>query len=101
VVIWYYGTVSYVLNYSGAAQAALDALAADPDLAAAHRAVIRTLGRLEEDPFDPKLGTIAFMTEELGGVSATTTRFGDWYMLWQRGPQPGEIDIITVIELPL
>jgi len=71
----------------------------DPESAPALGAVNRTLGRLADDPFNPRLGTTAFMTEEYGGVSATPVRFDDWYILWQRGPEPRTIEIVLVHQL--
>lgn len=89
------------LSYWAAADEALSKLEADPDPAMVPvlRAVDRVLASLAEDPFNPRLGTIGFMTEELGGISATPTRLDDWYVLWQRGPEPGAIEIVLVHQL--
>jgi hypothetical protein len=56
---------------------------------------------MEEDPFDPKLGTTGFVFEDYGGVNATPARYDDWYVFWQRGPQPMELDIILVHQRPI
>lgn len=77
----------------------MDALEADPGMAAAVEAIDRTLGRLEFDPFDPRLGTVQFQTSELGGVCATPVRLDDWYVFWQRGPTANELVIILVHQL--
>ena len=50
----------YELLYSPAAAASLDTLEADPMMAKALEAVNDLLDRLEDDPFDRRLGTISF-----------------------------------------
>jgi hypothetical protein len=91
----------YEFNYSQEADGALDRLERDPALARAQQAVDRLLLRMEEDPFDPKLGTTGFVFEDYGGVNATPARYDDWYVFWQRGPQPMELDIILVHQRPI
>lgn len=77
----------------------MDALEADPAMTAVVEAIDRALGRLEIDPFDPRLGTIPFQTPELGGVCATPVRLDDWYVFWQRGPGTDELVIILIHQL--
>lgn len=59
-------------------------------------AVNRTLDRLEEDPYEPRLGTRSFVTEAYGGVSATTVRVDSWYVIWQPGPSSSALEIILI-----
>jgi hypothetical protein len=91
----------YELLYWPAADEALGKLENDPAMAPARRAVDGTLQRLAADPFDRRLGTTAFMTEELGGVSATPARLDDWYVIWQRGAEQGVIEIVLIHEFRL
>jgi hypothetical protein len=88
--------VNFDLDYWPAADAALTALENDPAMVPVLRCVERTLVQLATDPFSPRLGTIPFTTEELGGVNATPARIDDWYVLWQRGPEPRTIEIILI-----
>lgn len=60
----------------------------------------RTLGRLELDPFDPRLRTRQFTTEPYGHVRATPA-VEDWFVLWQVGPEAGAIEIVLLAELRL
>lgn len=76
----------------------MEALERDP-VGGALRAIRRTLGRLESDPNEPRLGTRLFLTDGLGHVRATPTGSGDWFVLWQSGPRSGAITILHVIEL--
>lgn len=89
----------YELLYWPAADEALDKLENDPAMAPARRAVDRTLQRLAADPFSPRLGTTAFMTEGLGAISATPAGLDDWYVLWQRGAEQGVIEIVLIHEI--
>ena len=89
------------LAYWPAADEALDMLDKDAAMAPVLRAVERTLQRLTADPFSPRLGTTAFMTGALGGVSATPAGLDDWYVLWQRGAEPMVLEIILVHQLRL
>jgi len=91
----------YQLAYWPAADTALDVLAANPDMSEVLEAVERTLQRLADDPFDRRLRTSAFQTPELGGVSATPARKGDWYVFWQRGPDAGVLEIVLIHELSI
>ena len=68
--------MAYEVVYWPAADDALSALEKDPALAPALQAVERILLELEADPFNPRLGTTAFMTEDYGGVSAAKRWFG-------------------------
>jgi hypothetical protein len=93
--------VEYEFVYWPAADDALAGLENDPAMAPVLRAVDRALERLAADPFNPRLGTTAFMTPEFGGVSATPVGLDDWYIFRQRGPEPGVIEIIQVHALRL
>jgi hypothetical protein len=62
-------------------------------------AVDRVLDDLEADPFNRKLGTVAFQTPELGGVCATPGRLDDWYGIWQRGQTGRSVEIILIHRL--
>jgi hypothetical protein len=91
--------VDYEILYWPDADEALARLESDPVKAPVLRAVDRTLVRLADDPFSPRLGTITFMTDKLGGVSATPARIDNWYILCQRG-EPGVIEVVAILELP-
>jgi hypothetical protein len=102
LALWFRGNLlhmAYELGWRPEADAAMDALEADPSLSAVVEAVDRTLGRLEVDPFDPRLGTIQFQTPEFGGVCATPIRWDDWYVFWQRGPAANDLVIILIHQL--
>jgi len=86
-------------DYWEDADAVMAALAADPSMSGVLEAVNRTLARIAEDPFDRRLGTIPFMTPELGGINATPVRYDDWYIFWQRGEKPSLLDIVLVEQL--
>jgi hypothetical protein len=79
----------------------MDALEADPTMTTVVEAIDRTIGRLEIDPFDPRLGTIQFRTPEFGGVCATPVRLDDWYVLWQRAAIADNLVIILVHQLDI
>ncbi|HVA60535.1 MAG TPA: hypothetical protein VNG13_08365, partial [Mycobacteriales bacterium] len=79
---------------------ALARLEATPEAAPVLQAINRSLDRLTEDPFNPRLGTTAFRTDELGGVSATPARIEDWYIFWQRGADKNTIEIVLIHQLP-
>jgi len=89
----------YEFDYLPAADAVMTSLESDPEHAPLLEAVSRTLARIAIDPFDRRLGTTAFMTPELGGISATPVRFDDWYIFWQRGQEPGVLDVVLVEHL--
>lgn len=93
--------MGYQIFYWPAAYEALCELVNDPAMAPMVRAIERVEDRLATDPFSPRLGTIAFMSEELGGVSATPVRMDNWYVLWQRGEAPRTIEIVLVHRLLL
>jgi hypothetical protein len=88
--------VDYDLAYWPAADQAIARLENDPAMTHVLRAVDRGLERLAADPFNPRLGTTAFVTEEFGGVSATPVGLDDWYIFWQRGEEPKVIEIVLV-----
>lgn len=92
--------MAYELLFWPLADEALVGLESDQSMIDVLAAVNRTLDRLEEDPYEPRLATRSFVTEELGGVRATPARFDTWYVLWQ----PGEgraIEIILIHRIPL
>ena len=94
--------MAYELLYWPAADDHLTMLESDPERADELEAVESTLNRLAEDPYNPRLGTTAFRTEQYGGISATPVRGApddDWYVLWQRGAHRGELDIVAVVRL--
>jgi hypothetical protein len=105
LVSWFCGCMvsgmTYELSYWPAADEALGRLESDPAMAPVVQAVNRTLRKLEADPFGPRLGTTAFMTEALGGISATPVGLDDWYILWQRGVEQGVIEIVLIHRLPV
>lgn len=76
-------------------------LEADPALAGIHRGVLGTLGRLELDPFDPRLRTRQFATARYGQLRSTPVGTGDWYVMWMAGPEPDEITIAVIAEATL
>lgn len=88
--------MAYEITYWPAADDALTELESDPTMAPVLEAVERVLERLTSDPFNPRLGTTAFVTEDLGGISATPVRYDDWYVFWQRGPERQAIEIVLV-----
>jgi hypothetical protein len=96
--------MAYGLYFWPVADEHMTALEGEPRRAAELAAVERTLDRLAEDPYDPRLGTTAFRTEEYGGISATPVRGAPddgWYVLWQRAAQPGELDIVAIVRLTI
>ncbi len=38
---------------------------------------------------------------EYGGICATPIRIDDWYVFWQRSPEPGVLEIVLVHQLPV
>jgi hypothetical protein len=93
--------MAYELGWRPEADAAMDALEADPSMSPVVEAIDRILGRLEVDPFHPRLGTITFQTPEFGGVCATPVRHDDWYVLWQRGLTTDDLVIILIHQLDI
>ncbi len=91
--------MTYELMFQPEADMVLDELEADPERRRVLLAIERTLDLLEEDPYDPRLGSTAFHTEELGNVSATPARIDDWYVFWHRGPEPHVLDIVLIQQL--
>jgi hypothetical protein len=88
-------------DYWPEAEAAIRQLEANAELAPVLEAVNRTLARLAADPYDRRLATTAFMTPELGGISATPVRVDDWYIFWQRGAEADVLDIVLIAQLDL
>jgi hypothetical protein len=91
--------VAYQLNFWPAADDALAALEADPRQARALAAIERMLDRLEEGPYEPSLGTIAFVSEIYRTINATPVRSDEWYILWKNGPSDHELDIVLIHQL--
>ena len=90
--------MAYELEWWPAADERMTALEAEGGPALA--AVNQTLDRLEIDPFDRRLGTTMFSTDELRKVSATPTRHDNLYIFWQPGPSANVIDIVLIHDLP-
>lgn len=86
----------YELLFYPAADEALARLERDQSISEVLVAVNRTLDRLEHDPYEPRLGTRAFVTDEYGGVRATPARAGSWYVIWQPGEIGHTIEVILV-----
>jgi hypothetical protein len=102
--MWFCGsvaTVGYLISYWRAAEEAIGRLENDPAMQPVLEAVERTLARLADDPFSPRLGTTVFVTPDFGGVSATPAGSDDWYVFWQRGQEPRSIEIVLVHQLRL
>jgi hypothetical protein len=91
--------VAFELAFWPEADEALSRLEADAAWADVLDAVNRTLDRLERDPFDPRLGTTVFTSDEYANIGATPVRVGDWYVFWQRGERARTIEIVLIHEL--
>ena len=89
------------LLWWSAADQVMALLEADPARANEFRAVRRTLGRLELDPFDRRLRTRQFTTERYGQLRSTPAGSGDWHIMWQAGPGPDQITIAFIAETTL
>ena len=86
----------YELRYRREADEALARLEADPAMIKALDAIDECLDRLEDDPFDRRLGTHIFQTEEGAGFSATPVRYDGWFVFWRRGPVPQTLEISAI-----
>ena len=73
----------------------------DPTRADVLGAVRRTLGRLELDPYDPRLRTRQFATARYGQLRSTPAGSGDWHIMWQAGPGQDQITIAFIAETTL
>jgi hypothetical protein len=91
--------MSFELLYWPAADEALGRLENDPAMTPVLQAVERVLQKLAADPFSPRLGTTAFVTEDFGGVNATPAGLDDWYVFWQRRAEPRVLEIVLIHEL--
>jgi hypothetical protein len=74
---------------------------ADPAMGGVLRAVRRTLGRLELDPYDPRLRTRQVATERYGQLRSTPAGSGDWHIMWRAGPGPDQLTIAVIAETTL
>lgn len=83
------------------ADEAMARIEADGTLDAVRRSLVRTLGRMELDPFDSRLGTRQFRTEGYEHVRATPAGFDDWWVLWRLGDDEGTVIVIHVGEIAL
>lgn len=83
------------------ADEALSKLERAPSMSEVLVAVNRTLDRLAKDPYEPRLATRSFVTDEYGGVRATPARVDTWYILWQPGEAPRTIEIILIHAIDL
>ena len=88
-----------IAGFWPAADEVMGELESDPRLAGELEAVNRTLDSLERDAYDRRLGTTAFQSEEFGGVSATPTGYGNWYVFWQPGGSARSLEIVLIHEL--
>lgn len=79
----------------------MTALESNPTRADSVASVLRVLGRLELDPYNPRIGTRQFQTPEYGQIRATPTGYDTWYVLWQVGPDEHSIEIVHIVELRL
>lgn len=79
----------------------MDELEADPLATEVVRAVRRTLGRLERDPYDRRLRTRQFATERYGQLRSTPVGAGEWHIFWLSGPESDEIIIAFIAETTL
>lgn len=84
-----------------AADEVMTRLEADPATTDILRAVRRTLGRLELDPYEPRLRTRQFSTERFGQMRSTPAGSGDWHIMWLAGPGPNQITIAFIAETAL
>ena len=89
------------LLWSSDADQVMARLEADPARADVLRVVRRTLGRLELDPFDPRLRTRQFSTDRYGQMRSTPAGSGDWHIMWQAGPGTDQITIAVIAETTL
>jgi len=93
--------MAYELGFWPRADEVLAMLEGDRKMSSVLAAVTRTLDRLEQDPYERRLGTRSFVSKELGGVNATPARVDNWYVLWQFGSDPGSIEIILIHSIDL
>lgn len=96
---WRHGSlasVSYELVFWPLADEVLAGLEGTRSSGNVLAAINRTLDRLGRDPYDPRLGTRSFVTEQFGGVRATPARVDTWYILWQPGEGARSIEIILI-----
>ncbi|HEV8114929.1 MAG TPA: hypothetical protein VGP53_01730 [Acidimicrobiales bacterium] len=93
--------MAYELMFWPSADEVMVMLEGETTLTPALAAVNRTLDRLAEDPYERRLRTSAFKTEEFGGVNATPVNIDSWYILWQTGDQPGALEIMLVHKMNL
>lgn len=84
-----------------AADAVLSGLEADLAQTNVLRGVRRTLGRLEIDPYDPRLRTRQFVTERYGQLRTMPVGIGEWRIFWMSGPEADEITIVYIAETAL
>lgn len=78
------------------ADEAMTHLENDPTMARALTAIRRTLGRLEEDPTDPRLGTRAFRTPAYGYIRTTPAQHDDGHIFWRLGESENEVVIVAL-----
>lgn len=93
--------MTYELLWQPDADRAMTTLESSPNRAHTVTALQRTLGRLELDPFNPKMGTRQFQTPEYGQIRATPTGLDTWYVLWLPGRSDRIIEIVHIVELRL
>jgi hypothetical protein len=91
----------YPLYFWPEADSAMDDLANGGDATGVYDAVARVLCNLSADPYNRRLGTALFKSPELGGICAAPVRIDDWYVFWQRSPDPGALEIVLIHQLPV
>lgn len=84
-----------------AADETMARIESDASLVHVHRAVLRTLGRLEVDPFDRGLRTRQFVTEQYGQMRSTPVGVDEWRIMWKTGPEADQLTIAFIGELSL
>lgn len=92
--------MAYEIDEQPDAQAVLDKLAGDPAMYHVLDAIERALDRLSEDPFSRRLGNKTFQSEQLGNLTATPARTGDWWIIWRLADRPNALILVGVGELP-
>lgn len=93
--------MSYELLFWPLADEVLSKLEGSQSMSNVLAGVNRTLDRLSNDPYEPRLATRSFVTEQYGGVRATPVRVDTWYILWQPGESPRSIEIILIHAMDL
>jgi len=91
--------VTHELLWHPEANSVMTAIESNPAQTDVVASVRRVLGRLELDPYNPRIGTRQFQTPEYGQIRATPTGRDTWYVLWQPGRSERSIEIVHIVEL--